>query len=107
MRLLSVEKPHLDPWGPFYWHGLTVIPAWIFLRKKLKNLDPDIYQLPVYFQDDLTARRAKMAYQARKCRNDKKILDTWVIDSKIMVKDLHNRIHQIRSPKDMEHFTNA
>ena len=77
------------------------------LRKELKNLDPDIYQLPVYFQDDLTARRAKMAYQARKCRNDKKILDTWVIDSKIMVKDLHNRIHQIRSPKDMERFTNA
>ena len=65
-------------------------PGWC---KKLKNLDPDIYQLPVYFQDDLTARRAKMAYQARKCRNDKKILDTWVIDSKIMVKDLHNRIH--------------
>ena len=35
------------------------------VKKKLKNLDPTSYPYPVYFQDDLTARRAKLAYEAR------------------------------------------
>ena len=34
-------------------------------RKELKNIDKEKYQRPIYFQDDSTARRAKLAYQAR------------------------------------------
>ena len=42
------------------------------LRKKLKNLYDEIYPWPIFFQDDLTARRAKMAYQAHQLKNSKK-----------------------------------
>ena len=76
------------------------------VRKELKNVDVDKYPKPIYFQDDLTARRAKIAYQARQCKNARKIMDTWVIDSKVMVKDLNSHIHQVRTFKDIEHFMN-
>ena len=42
------------------------------LRKKLKNLDDEIYHRPIFFQDDLTVRRAKMAYQARQLKKQQK-----------------------------------
>ena len=51
-------------------------------RKELKNIDKEKYQRPIYFHDDLTARRAKLAYQLK---NTGKIVDTWVIDSKVIV----------------------
>ena len=31
-------------------------------RKELKNIDKEKYQRPIYFQDDSTPRRAKLAY---------------------------------------------
>ena len=64
------------------------------------------YPRPIYFQDDLTAHRAKIANQALQCENARKILDTWVIDSKVMVNDLNSHIHQVRTLKDIEHFMN-
>ena len=74
------------------------------VRKELRNLDEEKYPRPIYFQDDLTARRAKIAYQARQGKKAGKLMDTWVIDSKVMVKDRNNRIHQVRTQKDIEHF---
>ena len=70
-------------------------------RKELKNIDKEKYQRPIYFQDDLTARRAKLAYQARQLKNTGKIVDTWVIDSKVMIKDKHYRIHHLRTEQDI------
>ena len=70
-------------------------------RKELKNIDKEKYQRPIYFQDDLIARRAKLAYQARQLKNTGKIQDTWVIDSKVMIKDKHYRIHHIRTQQDI------
>ena len=52
------------------------------------------FPLPVYISDDLTRSRAKLAYQARQLRNNKRIQDTWVVDSNIMIKDNNNRIFQ-------------
>ena len=48
-----------------------------------------------YIQDDLTALRAKIAYKARQLRNEGKLNDTWVFDSRVLVKDLHNHIKQV------------
>ena len=76
------------------------------VRKELRNLDEEKYPRPIYFQDDLTARRGNIAYQARQGKKAGKLTDTWVIDSKVMVKDRNNRIHQVRTQKDIEHFTN-
>ena len=42
--------------------------------------------------DDLTKTRANLAFKAREAKRMGKLTDTWVIDSKVMVKDLHVRI---------------
>ena len=67
--------------------------------KKLHNLD-----FPLYIQDDLTPRRAKLAYQARQLKRNGKVSDTWVTENKIIVKDLRNKIHDIKSHSDLESF---
>ena len=41
--------------------------------KKLRNLD-----YPLYFQDDLTPKRAKLAYHVRRLKRNGKLSDTWV-----------------------------
>ena len=59
--------------------------------------------LPViYIKDDLTKLRAKLAYHARVSKRDKNILDTWVTNGKIMVKNLHGRISQVKSLSELE-----
>ena len=55
----------------------------------------------IYLPDDLTRTRAKLAFQARQERNKGKIMDTWVIDAKIMIKDNHSRIMQITTIKEL------
>ena len=71
------------------------------VRKKLKDLDPTSYPYPVYFQDDLTARRAKLAYEARQLRQLGAISDTWIAHSKVIIKDNYNRIHSVTSPREL------
>ena len=76
-------------------------------RKKLKKVNKDkpaVYPHDVYFMDDLTAKKAKLAYLCRKLKYENKITDTWVFDSKVLVKDLHNRIRQIKCLKDLASF---
>ena len=57
--------------------------------------------IKIYLADDLTRTRAKLAFQARQERNKGKIMDTWVIDAKIMIKDNHSRITQITTIKEL------
>ena len=51
----------------------------------------------IYLADDLTKMRANLAYQTRQAKRDKKLMDTWVIDTKIMIKDKYSRISQVTS----------
>ena len=76
------------------------------IKKKLKTELKDKLKYPhhVYFQDDLTSRKAKLAYLGRKLTQDGKINDSWVFDSKVLIKDLNNRIRQIRSIRDLSIF---
>ena len=67
-------------------------------RKKLKGLKNP---RPIYIQDDLTALRANIAYKARQLRNEGKLNDTWVFDSRVLVKDLHNHIKQVNCLNDL------
>ena len=64
--------------------------------------DSDGEPLKVYIGDDLTKRRAYLAYQARQLKRSKKITDTWVVDTKIYVKDNYNRIRRINSTEDLQ-----
>ena len=71
------------------------------IKKNLKDLNKPDYPFPVFFQDDLTARRAKLAYEARQLKRSGVICDTWISNCKIIVKDNHGRIHAITSPNEL------
>ena len=58
---------------------------------KAGDLQPP--SLPIiYITDDLTQLRAKLAYHARVSMRDKDILDTWVPNGKIIMKNLNGRV---------------
>ena len=79
-------------------------------RSKLKNKPykrQDGTTSAVYIADDLTKRRANLAFQARKMKNKKRIQDTWVTNCKVLVKDNYGRISQITVPEDLQKFTRA
>ena len=54
-------------------------------KSKLKNIKDD-NELPIYFHDNLTDTQAKLSYRARQLKQNNKIVDTWVINSKVMIK---------------------
>ena len=76
-------------------------------RKKLKD-NPykcaNETTAAVYIGDDLTKRRANLAFQARQLRKNKLIYDTWVTNCKIVVKDNYNRISLIQSEEHIKKF---
>ena len=59
----------------------------------------------IYISDDLTKMRANLAYQARQAKRAGKIADTWVIESKIMIKDRYMRITQVTSVAELNEKT--
>ena len=64
--------------------------------------DPDIPSWPkVYITDDLARARARLAFQARVLKGNKTILDSWVKNKKIMVKDKHGLISQVKTNEDL------
>ena len=72
-------------------------------RKKLKynpRKDDDGHEYPVYIQDDLTKRRANLAFLARHSKRNRHIMDTWIALSKVMVKDNYGRITTISTDCD-------
>ena len=77
------------------------------VRKNLKNLNRVDYPTPVYFQDNLTAARAKLAFAARKMKLDGDIAETWVWDSKILVKTNAGHIRSISSELDLQQAKRA
>ena len=58
----------------------------------------------IYLADDLTKTRANLAFKAREAKRKGELMDTWVIDAKVMVKDLRARIRQIRCPDDLDNI---
>ena len=56
---------------------------------------------PIYKNEDLTAQRAKLAYDAQQLKKVKKIIDCWTSYGEVMVKDTTNRIKEMNSPSDL------
>ena len=54
--------------------------------------------------EDLSRARLHLAYKARILKRENKIIDTWVIDGRIKVKDLNNRIESVTSLKDLAKY---
>lgn len=63
-----------------------------------------VWPWDVWFSDDLTRARAKLAYLARDLRRKERVRDTWVFDCKVLVKDNMNRIKEIRSEADIRNY---
>ena len=63
---------------------------------------PDGSEVPIYISDDLTKRRANLAFEARKLKRANHIQDTWITNCKIIVKDNYNRISLISSLQDLQ-----
>ena len=79
-------------------------------RRQLKTVNDSRRtdgQAPIYMNEDLTRRRAHLAYQARSLKKTKRISDTWTWDGLIRVKDLHNRVHTIQKESDLSMFAGA
>ena len=66
------------------------------------TVPPVDFPNPVFIEDDLTQRRAKLAFHARKLRRDRTITDTWVFDTKIMIKNRYGQISEVKSEADLE-----
>ena len=73
-------------------------------RTVLKNHNKQHSDAQVYLNEDLTARRASMAFETRKLKQQKKILDCWTATGKVFVKDLTNKIIQISTTDDLKVF---
>ena len=52
------------------------------MRRNIKKQMPDVYS-----NEDLTCKRSKLLFEARKCKRAKKISDCWSVDGYVMVKD--------------------
>ena len=73
-------------------------------RKNLKTnpyTDQNGREYKVFIQDDLTSRRANLAFLAKRSH---RISDTWVSFSKVLVKDNHGRIHTINTLQDLSEY---
>ena len=73
--------------------------------RRVGSEDTDIvneYPLPIYFGDDLTKKRANLAFTARKSKTAGLIEGTWVSVCKILIKDHHQRFYEIKTPADLK-----
>ena len=60
----------------------------------------------IFINEDLTARRATIAFKTREQKKQRKIQDCWTYSGRILVKDNDNNIHEISSDIDLMRFTN-
>ena len=73
-------------------------------RKNLKDkafVDANGQTFRIYIQDDLTHRRANLAYLAHQLNNSQHISDTWIAYGKVQIEDNHGHIKAINSQEDI------
>ena len=68
-------------------------------RTKLKAHNLQQPDARIFVNEDLTARRATLAFLARQAKKAKRITDSWTADGKVLIKDLANNILLITSDK--------
>ena len=66
-------------------------------RTSLKPHNTERRDKPIFVNEDLTAKRSKLAFATRQLKRQRKITDCWTVNGKILVKDNSNRIVEIRS----------
>ena len=58
----------------------------------------------IYLNEDLTKLRADLAKKARSLKTARKILDTWTMYGKILVKDNFNQVKVITKAEDLLNY---
>ena len=58
----------------------------------------------IFVNEDLTARRANIAFETRKLKKEKKIADCWTFNGRILIKSNRGQIEEISSLGDMDHL---
>ena len=71
------------------------------VRTKLKHHNNRHHDSPIYINDDLTARRAKLAFDTRQLKRENTILDCWTTFGKVMLKTNTNLIKEVKSQADL------
>ena len=64
-------------------------------RTALEGHNAERRDAPIYINEDLTARRWRLAFDARQLKRERKVADCWTFNGKLMIKDLANKITEI------------
>ena len=70
-------------------------------RTRLKDYNKHHRDAQVFINEDLTQRRASMAYQTRELKSQHKISDCWTHYGIIVVKETNNTIKRINFPHEL------
>ena len=73
-------------------------------RVNLKGYNSQHRDNPVFINDDLTARRSKLAFECRQLKKAKKISDTWTYFGKLIVKDHSSNISEVTCEADLRRY---
>ena len=73
-------------------------------RTKLKNHNQHHRDEQVYINEDLTSKRAALAYKARSLKKENKINDCWTYTGRVLVKTNTGMIKEIHSAKDLDMY---
>ena len=73
-------------------------------RTKLKDHNDQHRDSNIFINDDLTIRRAKLAYETRLMKREKTISDCWTAYGKVMVKTLAGLVKEVKSQQDLHNI---
>ena len=68
------------------------------------NLKKSDFSNRIFVNEDLTATRAFLVYQARQLRKKANIADTWSVNGKIVIKDKLSKIVIVTTMSDISKF---
>ena len=76
-------------------------------RFTLKKHNTHQRNAQIFLNEDVTARRSKLAFETRKLKILKKLTDCWMFNGKVMVKDLANKVNELTSSSILgqQHFS--
>ena len=72
--------------------------------KNVNNAEENKDKPKIYLNEDLTKLRADLAKKARSLKTARKILDTWTMYGKILVKDNFNQVKVITKAEDLLNY---
>ena len=76
------------------------------MRTKLKVDNQEQRYTPLYINDDLTSRRAKLAFDCCLLKKEIQIADCWTAYGKVLTKDLNNKVKEIRTSLELQNLCN-